>query len=373
MSIAPARTGAREQARRLAGALRGDVSDFERESVQELVRAAEHHGLAALLWQALRGRGDSVAPLVAALAPRVTAEAALAAVRERELVALLRAFERHEVRVVVTKGAALAYSCYDQPWLRPRTDTDVLIAREELPRAEAALAGAGYRPAAAVSTGELVSHQVPFERTDDHGLSHVVDVHWKALNPQVLADVVTLHEIWPTAQIVPLQGTSLRVPAPEWSLVLACLHRLAHHQDHERLGWLYDIHLLMAALDASGWRRFCAIAGERRVSAICADGLAASGRFFPAVVPSWVSAHLEASVEGEPSRTYTERAVGRIDVLRSDLRHLTHWRDRVRLLREHAFPPASFMMARYAGHRRAWLPAFYVHRLVTGAWKWMRA
>jgi hypothetical protein len=373
MSVAPAQTGAREQARRLAGALRGDVSDFPRESVQEFVRAAEHHGVTALLWQALRGRGDSAAPLVAALAPGVTAEAGLAAMRERELVVLLRAFDRHEVRGVVTKGAALAYCCYDQPWLRPRTDTDVLIAREQMPRAEAALAGAGYRPAAAVSTGELVSHQVAFERTDDHGISHIVDVHWKALNPQVLADVVTLHEIWPTAQIVPLHGTSLRVPALEWSLVLACLHRLAHHQDQERLGWLFDIHLLMAALDAAGWRRFCEIARGRKVSAICADGLEASGRYFPAAVPSWVSAHLDSSAEREPSRTYTEREVGRIEVLRSDLRHLTHWRDRMRLLREHAFPPASFMMARYASRRRAWLPAFYVHRLVTGAWKWMRA
>lgn len=373
-SLSHARARAVRQAFCLARALRGDAAWEPGEwSVADLVRAAEHHGVEALLWQALHGGSSAASLLVEALASRVTAEIARAAIRERELAAVLAGFRGQNVPVVVTKGAALAYSCYNQPWHRTRTDTDVLIARDSLPPAGQALAAAGYVPAAAISTGELVSHQIAFARRDEHGLEHVVDVHWKAVNPQALADVVTFDDVRRGAVGVPLRDETMRVPAPEWSLVLACLHRLAHHQDQERLGWLYDIHLLATRLDAEGWRRLCRIALERRVSAICADGLDAAARFFETAVPRHVSEELASAGAHEPSRVYAEREQRRIAVLRNDLRHLPRWRDRARLLREHAFPPASFMMARYAVRRRAWLPAFYVHRLVTGAWKWMRA
>ena len=36
--------------------------------------------------------------------------------------------------------------------------------------------------------------------------------------------------------------------APVNALVLACIHRLAHHQGRDRLVWLYDIHLLAGRL-----------------------------------------------------------------------------------------------------------------------------
>ena len=90
-------------------------------------------------------------------------------------------------------------------------------------------------------------------------------------------------------------------------------------------------------------------------------------------MPARVLAALRSSGLDEPSRAYTERMQRRIDVLRADLRLLPRWRDRLRLVGEHAFPPASYMMARYEAQQRLLLPALYVHRLASGAWKWLRA
>ena len=358
----------------LARAVQGDLSWVDTESwdCEALVRSSEHHGITALLWSALQGRPGSPAALVGRLGSAVTAEVARSAVQERELASVLRAFAEHGVDAIVVKGAALAYTCYEQPWLRKRTDTDVLIEREWLEFAAGALGAAGYMPATALSTGEFVSHQAAFERRDEHGVSHVVDVHWKAVNPQILADAVSFKSVRTGSRLVSRPGLTLRVPDPSWSLLLACVHRLAHHQDQERLGWLFDIHLLARDLGASGWDHFIAIAAAQRVSAICADGLEASMRLVGASVPGHVIQILKHAGQGDPSKAYTEREQPRLAVLRDDLRHLPRWRDRARLLREHAFPSASFMMSRYSGRRRAWLPAFYVHRLVTGAWKWMR-
>jgi hypothetical protein len=55
-----------------------------------------------------------------------------------------------------------------------------------------------------------------------------------------------------------------------------------------------------------------------------------------------------------------------------DLQALPHWRDRARLLREHLFPPPSFMArdaAPPAGPALLWR---YARRLVTGGARWIR-
>ena len=70
------------------------------------------------------------------------------------------------VPALITKGTALAYTVYPQPWLRPRTDTDLLVRHEDVPAASLALQACGYTRSDALSTGELVSHQYAFERTD---------------------------------------------------------------------------------------------------------------------------------------------------------------------------------------------------------------
>jgi hypothetical protein len=193
------------------------------------------------------------------------------------------------------------------------------------------------------------------------------------VNPQILSDAVSFDEVRATSRMAEVSGTAFRVPEPAWSVVLACVHRLAHHQDQERLGWLYDIHLLVAGFETADWDRLLRIARRRQVSAICADGLEAAGRLLGTRIPGRVIESLARAGLHDPSRGYVETDQRRLTVLRTDLRQLRRWRDRARLLREHAFPPASFMMARYTSRRRAWLPAFYVHRLVTGAWKWIRA
>jgi hypothetical protein len=72
------------------------------------------------------------------------AEAALEIVRHQDLSVLLRAFDRAGVPLLLFKGAALAYSRYPRPWLRPREDTDILVRPADRRRAEDLIAAAGY-------------------------------------------------------------------------------------------------------------------------------------------------------------------------------------------------------------------------------------
>jgi hypothetical protein len=354
----------------LAG--RGEHGPIPAGRASALVAAAVEHGVDALVWEQLNATPHA-ASVTAPLYPRVRAAAAREVFAEQELRAVLDAFERQGVHVLLTKGGALAYTVYDEPWLRPRADTDLLVHGDEIAAAGGVLEACGYTRSAAVSTGVHVSHQAAFERIDERGVRHVVDLHWKTVNPKVLADALDFDQLWPGAESAPALGPAARTPSAIDSLLLACLHRLAHHQGQERLVWLHDMRLLTRSFAAADWTRFARRAAARRIAAICLDGLAAASSHLGMELPPAIEAQLAAAGNSEPSRIYVERRVTRRDVLRSDLAHLGSWRERLTLVREHLLPSPAFMRHRYGPGSRWPLPALYLHRLLTGATRWVRS
>ena len=338
-----------------------------------MLSAAAEHGVEGLIWV---GLGEAASPRGRQAREALHARARGAAARElfiqRDMRLVLDALAAAGVPALAIKGSALAYAVYPQPWLRPRTDTDLLVRFDDVAEASRQLEACGYARTTALTSGTLVSHQVAFERLDDHQVHHVVDLHWKIVNPQILADALTFDDLWRGCHPAPALGPSARIPSPVASTVLSCVHRLAHHQGHERLVWLYDLRLLTARLGALEWDQLRELACARRVAALCLDGLSRARDRLGADLPVTVESALRLAAPGEPSHRYLEGAVHRRAVLTSDLGALPSWRDRLRLLREHAFPPPAFMRQRY-GVKNSWLlPALYVHRIVTGAYKWVR-
>ena len=367
-------TGKTALVARCARTLSGDRSALAEDAlnIPALAHIADDHGITALLWSALDGADGPQREIRTALDGFVRGAVTRDLLVQREMQTVLRALHEADVPAVVIKGSGLAYTIYQSPWLRPRTDTDLLVPTERIAAASAALEACGYQRCDAISTGDVVSHQVAFERTDAHGLYHVVDVHWKIANPQVVADALPFAFLWESSQPEVALGPHARVPSTVGSIVLACVHRLAHHQGHDRLIWLYDLKLLAERLDPAGWSALRNLAIAKGVAGLCLDGLNETRSRLGGPLPAEVEAALSTAADGEPSRVYLDGRVSKRDVLVSDLKLLGTWRDRLKLLREHAFPPAAFIRQRYHTTARWLLPAFYVHRLVTGAVKWVR-
>jgi hypothetical protein len=356
----------------LARALAGDVVPIHDSEIHAAAAAAEEHGVAGLLWETLDAYPGATQALRAVLDEPVRSAAARDAIVQREIATALAALESQGVQSLLIKGSALAYTLYPQPWQRPRTDTDILISETSVTAATRALEECGYVRSDALNTGALVSHQIAFERTDQHELHHVLDVHWKIVNPQLLADALAFDDLFATGRSVRILGASGRVPGTIESIMLACIHRLAHHQGHDRLIWLYDLKLLTQALDDQAWSELCALACARRVAALCLDGLTLARARLGGAFPSAAEHALAQAAPTEESRVYVDGPVRKRDVLLSDLRVLDTWGARLCLLREHLLPPASFIRQRYNTDRRFALPALYLHRFVSGAWRWVR-
>jgi hypothetical protein len=292
------------------------------------------------------------------------------AVRVRELLQVLRALEDAGALPLVFKGAALAHTHYTESWLRPRLDADILIAPDSRERVFDVLRRLGYEQPVFTS-GDLVMYQAPFARVDHLGIEHALDIHWRIANPQVVSQVVTHDELVERSLIVRVQDHPMRVPSAVDALLIACVHRAAHHGDVEQPCWIEDIHLLASRFSPSEWQTFTERAARRSVRALCVQGLKRAEEQFGTRVPDDVQAALAEDVQ-EASAVFVQRNLRPLDRLTADLRALRPGAA-ARLLCEHLFPPATYMEAKYGLKSRTWLPAYYAIRVLEGMSRWFRA
>src|SRR5262245_9576984 len=152
------------------------------------------------------------------------------ALRARELGRVLEALDVRGVRPVLMKGAALAYTHYERPELRPRSDVDLMIPVDARDGVAHTLTAAGYTRPSEID-GDIAVGQFHFIREDEHGYQHALDVHWRASNVRAFADVVTYEELAHDAVAVAALGPHALAASSVHGLLIACAHRIAHHND----------------------------------------------------------------------------------------------------------------------------------------------
>jgi hypothetical protein len=286
---------------------------------------------------------------------------------------VLAALAEDSVVAVLFKGAHLAYGVYPSPHYRPRVDTDLLIDESDRDRVKRSLERVGYLPAARV-TGEVAFGQCQYWRTDRSGAAHTIDVHWRVANPKAFGDRVTYDDLRRTAVPVPQLGAHALAPSAVFALVIACLHRTAHHGNALRLIWLYDIHLLASRLSGHEWATLVEIATDRGVAPVVAAGLDQARETLATSVPRDILDRLRSAAGGTDADVlaFLDRPPSQMWIAWSDLRRTHSWRARVRFVREHLFPSPSYVQERYQSRSQAMLPLLYAHRIATGSVKWLR-
>lgn len=341
-----------------------------------VIRVAQRHGLGALLAYRLREAGRSLQWSTGLRDELVAAERAsvmLDAVRRPELARVVDALAGEGVPSVMFKGCALAETVYPEPHLRPRLDTDLLVREADLPMVRSTLGRLGYE-AALETTGTLVTAQCHGTRVDRSGVRHALDVHWRPFNLARFANVLTFDEVQAAARPVPAVSPHALVPAPEHQLLLACVHRVAHHAEAPELRWLYDIHLLSRSFEPDAFVGVLDLAARKRVLAICLASLRDAQDCFATPVPPGIcepALLVDTVAEREGLTAYLGGPRPLATQLWLDLRALNGWRARCRLLREHLLPPSAYVRSRYGVGRLA-LPFVYAYRACCGAPRWFR-
>jgi hypothetical protein len=354
----------------LRALLRSDAAAWPAETsssdAANLLVALDQHGIAPLVYARLSATGESW-PVLAALRDTAIHAAATETMRLADLRALLDAFAGRGIRVLIIKGTGLAYDVYDAPELRPRGDTDLLIVEDDCDAMRTLMQELGY--ASLITSGDtLAVRQQSFRRE-----GHLYDVHWDVMNSPVVRDALPFDELLRRAIGVPRISAHALAPSHGDALVLACLHRVAHHHDNERLIWLCDIHLLRERMSRDEHAAFWRLAAERRVVTICERSIGLAEDWFARTSHDRASDWLrdDERVRDEPSAAFLDRSRTRAAHLGGDLKALG-WRARTRRLRELAFPPAAFMRQSFPSAPVALLPALYIWRGVRGVLRLFR-
>jgi hypothetical protein len=224
-----------------------------------LAALAEAERLAPLLRAVLRSL-----PLPVPILDRL--RAAWVAARRQHLSGLQQlsdvvlAFESEGVAVIPLKGPVLAEALYPDPGLRPFTDLDLLIRRDDLPRALAILTTLGYRH---LGAGRPLAHELAyagaaaFVGPAGSGGDLPLDLHWELVDHPGAGrgGAMDPREIWERAVRVETGGRPMLSLCPEDLLIYLALHLALHHA-LAGLAWQLDLALFLrrygAALDWDG-------------------------------------------------------------------------------------------------------------------------
>jgi hypothetical protein len=351
--------------RALAAALLGQPAPPV--SPQAFVEGALHHQLAPLLVRAglVQLPEHATEPL-----RRTTREhAVIAALRDRELARVIDRLHHDGVRCLVVKGAHVAHACYPCSYLRVRADADLVIRPADRDAAIATLRALGYRRQQAVQTGADVLGQILFAHDDHPGSA--IDLHWRLSAPRAAAALFDTDALVERAVPIPALGPHARGPSIGDALAIACVHQVAHHRGDDRLLWMYDVHLLLQALDDLDADLFVHRAAERGMAQICRRVIDGAAARFPSGRAVEISEKLQAAAAVEPAAVLLE-ARAPIAGLIDDVVAERRWRERIRLVAGHLFPPPAYMRETWAPGSRIPLPVLYASRLLRAAPRWLR-
>ena len=241
----------------------------EEELQAALALAEEEH---VLPWAAaqLRARADTLPPAIRERVAEVERAAAIEGFFwSAELKSVLHAFAERGIPVVPLKGPSLAGRVYGNAALRPSRDLDLLVARADWARAEAALEGMGF------VAGETDDHHRPWSRQTTK-----LELHFDAENP--LAFDFRVADALERARPAEFRGELCRLLAPEDELLYLCLHAARHR--YERLSFALDLRLAFEKLATEEWRPRAEVA---ELSGLIALGLAMARRLQPDLREGW--------------------------------------------------------------------------------------
>ncbi|HET8796058.1 MAG TPA: nucleotidyltransferase family protein [Thermoanaerobaculia bacterium] len=340
----------------LRAVLRGDRSDWPDLTPDE-THALVVHGLAPLIYARAR-------------VPQLRSEAIRAAALEPARAAVLRellgALARAGIAALVLKGSALAYGLYEAPELRPRGDTDLLVSASDVERARALFRELGFDEQPQ-SGDEHGLRQTVFTRAAGAGVVHMIDLHWAVANTPLFAATLEFGELLARAVAIPTLGEHARGLDDVDALLLACIHRVAHHHDSDRLIWLVDIALLRERMTRDAHARFWRAAAEGRIVGVCRRSIDLADAWMsrPPVHGAEEFLSREELERDEPSRLFLDRGLTRGALLAANLRALP-WRARAARLWQIAFPPPEFLRQSFGARGNLVLPWLYVYRGVRG-------
>jgi hypothetical protein len=128
--------------------------------------------------------------------------------RERTVVLadVLEAFQRASIDTIVLKGAALAWTIYPSPALRPMSDVDLLVPPAAVPTAQLLLRRLRFEAQVNGRRFGRKAHHLPIASRSQNGVTISVEIHRDALSRDTLSSI-SMTNLTESARPFDLNGT----------------------------------------------------------------------------------------------------------------------------------------------------------------------
>lgn len=217
-----------------------------------------------------------------------------AMLHQRELARMVAALRHAGIQPLLLKGQALADLLYDDALIRPASDIDLLIRREEVAAAQPVLAAIGYAPrSAAWLDFELrQNYHISLWREAWPGRPVVLELHWELGARELFC--YNLDDWRSHAQPFVLAGETLQ----RFSIEDQLLHLALHMRKHRYVGlrWLVDVaELLRRFRETLDWAHVVETAEQAGLRTLLYTTVSLAGQLLAAPVPPSVVRRLEPS------------------------------------------------------------------------------
>lgn len=329
-------------------------------STEQLLGLLDYHGVTMLADYF----GTIPAPLKAIAVQRKAMMAANDALKQNELIILFDAFSAAKLdQCVLFKGSALAYTLYANPWLRPRSDNDILISPQQRQAFDDVFTALGYQKQFAIE-GKYVSYQSTYSKALVGKSAINIDLHWRINNRQILANSFKVLELRQQGKKLTPLSNNITIPSNVHCLLISSLHRLGHHQSEERLTWLYDIHILANSFDEPSWQQLVSQAKQKKLSAITLDALRHCIELLETPVPEYALKQLTENANlAEPSQLFLQRDLAERALFWHDLKSMPSLSAKAGLLVETFIPSPSYVRQQMNTRSALW---GYLKRVIRG-------
>jgi hypothetical protein len=198
-----------------------------------------------------------------------------------ELEALLHGFAENAIEVLPLKGPALALALYGDVALRQSNDVDLLVRRDDFPRAEALFLHWGF-----TALGALSEHDRRFLRG---GL--LVELHFELASPRFFP--FDIDGIWSRSRHIDFCGKPARAMSNIDLVLYLCAHGLKH--GFSRLIWILDLARALQGLEPLEYRELMLQAQRQGLRPWLFIGCEVVRAMFPQQLPIELDAAMAAS------------------------------------------------------------------------------
>jgi len=262
-----------------------------------LSELAALHGVVGLVRRklaALELQASVPAPAWQAMEAAATQIAFDAMLHLRETEGMAAALGQAGIQPLLLKGQALADLLYDDPLIRPASDIDLLIWRDEVTAAQEALAAIGYAPPSRGWLSRQLAHgyHISLEREAWPGRAVLLELHWDLGGRGLFGyDLAAWRS---RSQTFALDGVAS--PVQRFSPEDQLLHLALHMRKHRYVGlrWLVDVAELLRRFQATlDWGYVTGAARQAGLTVLLHTSLTLAQRLLTAPVPPAVLARLE--------------------------------------------------------------------------------